>query len=303
MNRYPKILAIVAIATIAVLLARNETVAAHAEPPSPAEASTPVSQPVMRSNGELMHSAPIASANTEVPVFADILAAHRRATELVHCIQLNTAKHDAELRLTWTTQNMSIRDVERHEQVLASLKATIERLEANHACSGVTVEAAMASAYPTLLAAAKLGDMSAAACYANAIAPLPEQEKNPQGISAFRTTANEFVAEGIARGDSRFVEIMTHATGSPGHRFDWFGHLVPPSREQGYRYRKLLRLMSTGSLAVDLDEELASLAKHLAPEVVQAMDAQAQSDYNAHFVNSPLLNTRPTACEMNEAGI
>jgi hypothetical protein len=111
------------------------------------------------------------------------------------------------------------------------------------------------------------------------------------------------VNAGIARGDWKFVEIMTHATGSLGHRFDWFGHLVPPSREQGYRYRKLLRLAATGTLAADLDEELAALAKHLSPETVQAMDTQAQRDYEAHFVNSPMLNERPSSCEMNKSGV
>lgn len=239
----------------------------------------------------------------ELPVFSDVAVAHHQATELVGCIQLETAKRDAEFRLSWTTQNMSVRDVERHEQVLAGLKATITRLEAKHACSGTTIEEAESNVYSTLLAAAKLGDMSAAACYASAIAPLPKDKQSQEDIRAFRTTANEFVNAGIARGDWRFVEIMTHATGSLGHRFDWFGHLVRPNREQGYRYRKLLRLAATGILAVDLDEELASLALHLSPETVQAMNAQAQSDYDAHFVNSPMLNERPTSCEMNESGM
>jgi hypothetical protein len=239
----------------------------------------------------------------ELAVFADVATAHRRATEFVDCIQLDTAKRDAEFRLTWTTKNMSLRDVERHEHFLAELKGTIGRLEAKHACSSVTIESATANVYPTLLAAAILGDTSAAACYASAIAPLPKDEESQDDIQAFRTTANEFVDAGIARGDWKFVEIMTHATGSLGHRFDWFGHLVRPSREQGYRYRKLLRLAATDSLAADLDGELASLAKQLSPETVQAMDEQAQRDYDAHFVNSPMLNERPTPCEMNEPGI
>ncbi len=153
--------------------------------------------------------------------------------------------------------------------------------------------------YPTLLAAAKLGDSAAGACYASAISPLPAG-KNSDDIRAFRTNANQFVKAGVNRGDWRFVEIMTQATGSLGHRFDWFGHLVRPSREEGYRYRKLLRLGAVGILAADLDEELASIAKHLSPETVLAMDAQARNDYTAYFANSPTLNERPIACEMTD---
>src|ERR1700733_4847101 len=40
----------------------------------------------------------------ELPAFTDVAMAHRRATELVDCIQLDTAKSDAEFRLSWTTQ-------------------------------------------------------------------------------------------------------------------------------------------------------------------------------------------------------
>ena len=234
----------------------------------------------------------------ELPVFADVASAHHRAAQLVDCVQLTTAKHEAEFRLTWTTQNMSLRDVERHEQVLAELKSRIGTLEARNACAGLTMDEVKANLYPTLLAAAKLGDISAGACYASAISPLPDG-KNSEDIRAFRTTANQFVKAGIDMGDWRFVEIMTQATGSLGHRFDWFGHLVRPSSEEGYRYRKLLRLGATGIFAADLDEELADIAKKLPPDTVHAMDAQAQKDYAAHFAGSPTLREHPLACEMS----
>jgi hypothetical protein len=302
MNRYSKVLALGIIATVSVFTFEHNKVSArvldasgHALP-EPNRGALGLNDWTARPNSA-------AATTQELPIFADLSAAHRRATELVNCIQLDNAKHDAEFRLTWTTQNMSLRDVERHEQVLARLKATIGELESNHACTGLTIDEATANVYPTLLAAAKLGDTSAAACYASAIAPLPTDKKSQQDVQAFRTAANELVNAGIARGDWRFVEIMTHATGNLGHRFDWFGHLVPPSREQGYRYRKLLRLAATGTLAADLDEELAALAKHLSPETVQAMDTQAQRDYEAHFVNSPMLNERPSSCEMNKSGV
>ena len=38
----------------------------------------------------------------------------------------------------------------------------------------------------------------------------------------------------------------------------------------------------------------------LPPETVQAMDAEAQKDYEAHFANSPMFNERPIACEMSD---
>lgn len=300
MSRYSKLLALAVVAmTSAITFLHNNASARVLDASGHA-----VSEPNRHATGlnDWTPSPNVTNAATkDLPVFADMASAHRLATELVNCIQLETAKHDAEFRLTWTTQNMSLRDVERHEQVLAELKTTVGELESKHACTGLTIDEATANVYPTLLAAAKLGDVSAAACYASAIAPLPEDKKSKEDIQAFRTTANEFVNAGIARGDWRFVEIMTHATGSLGHRFDWFGHLVRPSREQGYRYRKLLRLGATGTFAGDLDEELAELAAHLSPEIVQAMDAEAQRDYGAHFLNSPMLNKRPQPCEMNES--
>ena len=236
-----------------------------------------------------------------LPVFTDAASAHRRATQLVDCVQLSSAKHEAEFRLTWTTQNMSIRDVERHERVLADLKSRIGKLEARNACAGMTMDEVKTNVYPTLLASAKFGDLSAGACYASAISPLPDGA-NAKDIRAFRTTALQFVKAGIDRGDWRFVEIMTQATGSLRHRFDWFGHLVQPSREQGYRYRKLLRLGATGIFAADLEEELAAIAKNLPPETIQAMDAEAQKDYATHFANGPTLSERPLACEMSNQG-
>ncbi|MEP6483748.1 MAG: hypothetical protein ABJB01_04810 [Rudaea sp.] len=245
---------------------------------------------------------PLDAATTEVPFFADVSAAHRRATELVDCVQLDTAKKDAEFRLSWTTQRMSVRDLERHERVLEGLKAMIEKLEAEQACAGLTVEEANSHVYPTLLAAANLGDASAAACYASAVAPLPKGQNSREDIQAFRTNANAFVKNGIDNGDWRFVEIMTQATGKLGHRYDWFGHLEPPTREQGYRYRKLLRLAATGNLANDLDDELSLLGAHLSPEVVQAMNRQAQNDFDAHFRNSRRLTERPRACEVDAGG-
>ena len=196
---------------------------------------------------------------------------------------------------------MSLRDVERHEQVLAGLKSRIEKLEGRNACAGLTIDEAKANLYPTLLAAAKLGDISASACYASAISSLPESENPEEAIRAFRATANQFVKAGIDKGDWRFVEIMTQESGSLGHHFDWFGHLERPSHEQGYRYRKLMRLGAAGLLAADLDEELSTIAKHLSPETMRAMDAQAQKDYAAHFANSPILNERPRACEMSNS--
>lgn len=299
MNRYSTALALSIIATAGTLMFQHNNALARVVDGS-GHAISEIGHRVSGLDDWTVRPNAADAATKELPVFADMVAAHIRATELVNCIQLENAKHEAEFRLTWTTNNMSLRDVERHERLLAGLKKTIASLYATHACAGITVEEAREEVYPTLLAAAKYGDTSAAACYASAITPLPEDQNSEENIRAFRANATAFVQAGIARGDWRSVEIMTQATGKLGYRHDWFGHLEPPSREQGYRYRKLMRLAATGNLAGDLDDELASLARHMSPEAVREMDAQAQEDYAAHFANSPMLDERAISCEMSE---
>ena len=197
MNRFSKVLALVIVSIVGILAFHHDNVLARV-----VDESGHVMNETRQGLGDWKVLPSAAYATTqEFPVFDDVVAAHRRATELVDCIQLDTAKRDAEFRLTWTTQNMSVRDVERHEQNLTKLKATIGRLEGKHACSSVTIESAAAHAYPTLFASAKLGDTSSAACFASAIVSLPKNKDSAEDIRAFRTAANEFVNAGIDRGD------------------------------------------------------------------------------------------------------
>jgi hypothetical protein len=156
--------------------------------------------------------------------------------------------------------------------------------------------------YPTLLQAARLGDLDAAVCYVEANFPLDADQLARMGLEDYRKTALALVDAGLQRGDWRFVELMRMAAehGGPPHRgrdaHSWFRRLIQPSPQIAYVYARIEQLGAKGQFADEIGNLVNSYRDQLTDEALKIQDQWASSQYKYLFAHSPALENFPKLC-------
>lgn len=146
--------------------------------------------------------------------------------------------------------------------------------------------------YQAARIAAKFGDLDAQVClvggdYDQRVMHLSTEEEEQYQIDAI-----DYFNQAMERGDWRAVQAMTISRQSLGHGRSLRYLLTEGDERTRYRMRRLLRYGATGEYVEEVSEPIPG--GDTGPYANEELWAKQQ--YEAHFLNSPPLDKRPTVC-------
>jgi hypothetical protein len=147
-----------------------------------------------------------------------------------------------------------------------------------------------------LLAAARAGDKTAAACYLDAsfhdlAGPSPEAE-----FERYTQFAPQFAETAVKQGNWSVVSLLGFVYG-PRKNFGLFGQVFPTDPVKEYAYVKLQELGATGELKARKIERLNAIRASgaVSEDELQQSEAWAQSMFEKYF-HEPLETDQPPQC-------
>ncbi|MDQ0008203.1 hypothetical protein J2T07_000362 [Luteibacter jiangsuensis] len=212
----------------------------------------------------------------------DCLLVHRIDSTTTWLQSLSTAQRDSILEGTRLDKS----------------RASKRRAEASRAmCRGSESKVTTSTIYDIALTAARLGDVSASACFMASLWPVSNSDVDRTKAAQYKSSAEYLATHMIEKGDWNFVQAMIIAS-APGLRAGYAAYIQSDDAAAQLRYSKLLRLgvEPNSEDAKNLDRSISILSDRLQPEEIGKADEWAHGMFARYYISQP----RPTvlsACD------
>ena len=201
--------------------------------------------------------------------------------------QLLGAAHTAAILIEGDASRLSAEQLTERERHLANLEAHLSYArQESKKCEGLEEKQLLVT--PTMLEAARLGDVAAGVCYVEGyLISDPRLFDHPEWLTDFKTNAPAIAQAAVANGDWGAVAQLQHAYARDGSAALMLGRIVAPDPVQNYRYLKLRRLGANAESAPYYDRDLSFVGHGLSADQIAAGDAWAQDTYLRYFNAAP----------------
>lgn len=213
--------------------------------------------------------------------------------------------HRIDSRMAWlqSDKNSFVNAPEKDGPLLSShlekMGAARRRAELSRTfCQGSERKVTTNNIYDIALTAARLGDISASACFMASPWTVENADVDKAKGTQYKSAAEYLATHMIEKGDWHFVQAMVIAS-APGMRYGYAAYIQNEDAAAQLRYTKLLRLgvASNSDDAKNLDLSISILSDRLRPETVGKADEWAHDMFNRYYVSQ----SRPTSLSACDA--